>query len=327
MEAKSILKKIVGLKTVPLILVIIILIVFFQLMNQNYLSIENIRGILNAASTVGMISIGMTCLIIGGQIDLSAGAIGCVCGMFVTLISRAGVNWELAFVFGILIGAVLGAINALLVVKLNLKTFIATLAMASALAGLARVLSDSNTLPIKDHSFWIIGSATIAGIPVPFIITAILFIIYGVILSKTTFGRKIYMCGGNLHAARLAGIKTNKIHTILFINSGMLAALAGAMLTSRMQSGSPNAVLGNEFSAITVAVLGGIAFTGGAGVMAGCFAALLLINSFNFGLSVIRIPSYWQVVAQGALLIVALSLDFIREKSRIRSLYASNCSN
>jgi len=245
----------------------------------------------------------------------------------VTLISRAGVSWELAFVFGILIGAVLGAINALLVVKLNLKTFIATLAMASALAGLARVLSDSNTLPIKDHSFWIIGSATIAGIPVPFIITTILFVIYGVILSKTKFGRKIYMCGGNLHAARLAGIKTNKIHTILFINSGMLAALAGAMLTSRMQSGSPNAVLGNEFSAITVAVLGGIAFTGGAGVMAGCFVALLLINSFNFGLSVIRIPSYWQVVAQGALLIVALSLDFIREKSRIRSLYASNCSN
>lgn len=324
-EAKSIVKKIVGLKNFPLILVIAVLVVFFQIMNRNYLSIENVRGILNAASIVGVLAIAMSCLIIGGQIDLSAAAIACVCGMFATFISNAGVNWVLAFVCAIIIGAVIGAVNALLVVRFNLKAFIATLAMAKAMEGLARVLSNSNTVPVADTKFWILGSATVAGIPMPFIITLILFIIYGVILSKSKLGRKIYMCGGNANAARLAGINTKKIHTFLFVNSGLLCAFGGAVYTSRLRTGTPTAIIGKEFDAITVAVLGGVAFTGGAGGMAGCFIGLLLINSFNFGLSVISVPTYWNVVAQGLLLVLALALDFIRERLRLKSLHASAC--
>ena len=325
MEAKSIFKKIMGYKNTPLILVIIAIAIFFQIMNPNYLSIENIRGILNAASIVGMLAIGMSCLMIGGQIDLSSAAIACVCGMFVTFISNAGVNWVLAFIFVTIIGAVLGSLNALLVIKFKLKAFIATLAMAQAFAGLARVMSNSNTVPVEDTTFWVIGAATIAGIPMPFIIMAVLFVIYGVILSKTRFGRKIYMCGGNISAARLAGINTKKIQSALFINNGLLCAFGGAIYTSRLRTGTPTAIIGKEFDAITVAVLGGVAFTGGAGGMAGCFIGLVLINSFNFGLSVIGVPTYWTVVAQGALLIMALSLDFIRERLRIKSMHATTC--
>jgi ribose transport system permease protein len=306
-----------------LVLVAIAVVVFFYLMNPNYLSIENIRGIMHAASLTGVLAIGMSCLIIGGQIDLSAGALGAACGMFLTIISNAGVNWVLAFVFVILIGGMMGAINALLVVKLDLKAFIATLGMSTALQGFAKVLSNSTTIPLKDSGSWIVGSMTVAGIPMPFIITAVLFVIYGVVLSKTKLGRKIYMVGGNSSAARLAGINTKKMHTLLYINNGLLCGLAAAVYTSRARSGAPIAIVGKEFDAITIAVLGGVAFTGGAGGMAGCFIGLILINSFNFGLSVVRVPSYWQTIAQGLLLILALTLDFIRERSRIRTMHAS----
>lgn len=322
-ENKSKATRILGRKEFTLVLVAIAVIVFFQLMNSNYLSIENINGILHAASLTGAIAVGMTCLIIGGQIDLSAGAIGAACGMFVTIISNAGVNWVLAFISVIIIGIIIGAINALLVVKLNLKAFIATLAMSTALQGLARVLSNSTTIPVKDPNYWIIGSTTVAGIPMPFIITVVLFIIYGIILSKTKLGRKIYMVGGNINAARLAGINTKRMHALLFINNGLLCALGSAVFTSRMRSGAPTAIVGYEFDAITISVLGGVSFTGGAGNMAGCFIGLILINSFNFGLSVVRVPSYWQTVAKGLLLILALTLDFVRERSRIKALYAS----
>jgi ribose transport system permease protein len=154
----------------------------------------------------------------------------------------------------------------------------------------------------------------------------VLLIVYGVILSATGFGRRIYMTGGNANAARLAGINPKRITTILFINNGVIACLAGTILASRMAMGSPSGVTGSDLDGITAAVLGGIAFTGGAGNMVGVFFGILLITSFQNGLVVANLDSYYQVTAKGVLLIAALILDYYREKARLKSQSASRLS-
>jgi len=156
--------------------------------------------------------------------------------------------------------------------------------------------------------------------PLPFFITAILLIIYGVILSATGFGRRVYMTGGNANAARLAGISTKRITTILFVNNGVTASLAGTLFAARMHMGSPMAITGSDLDGITAAILGGVAFTGGSGNMLGVFVGLVLLTSFQNGLVVVGLDSYFQVVAKGLLLIGALILDYYRENARLRSL-------
>ena len=131
------------------------------------------------------------------------------------------------------------------------------------------------------------------------------------------------MCGGNRNAARLAGFSIKKLTTSLFINSGALAGFSGAVLAARLHSGTPGSVLGTEFKSITAAILGGVAFTGGSGTMGGCFIGLIIINSFNNGLSGLSVSSFYQMLAQGALLIAALLLDYYRSRKRRKKGLAS----
>jgi ribose transport system permease protein len=142
-------------------------------------------------------------------------------------------------------------------------------------------------------------------------------------MSSTRFGRRMYMAGGNPNAARLAGINPKRITTTLYINNSVIACLAGSLMAARMHMGSPSAIAGSDLDAITAAVLGGVSFMGGGGNMVGVFIGLLLLNSFKNGLVVVGLDSYYQVVASGLLLIAALTLDFFREKSRIKNLKLS----
>jgi ribose transport system permease protein len=148
----------------------------------------------------------------------------------------------------------------------------------------------------------------------------VLLVIYGVILSYTGFGRRIYITGGNAYAGRLAGIKPERITSILFINNGVLASLVGVLFASRMHMSSYTSVVGSDLDAITAIILGGVSFTGGSGRMAGVFLGIMLITSFNNGLIQSGLNSYFQVVAKGLLLVFALILNYYRMKARTRSL-------
>lgn len=319
-------KRIFAAKSLTLILVAIVIILFFYIMNSNYLGNDNIRGILNAVSLSGTIAVGMACLLIGGQVDLAAGAEGCLAGILAALMINAGMPWPLAMIIAIAYGAAAGLITSFLVNVLNLLAFISTIALSSIYQGIIKVLTNNQTISVSNQSFWKLGSTNFYGIPLPFIIMIALLVIYGVILSYTRFGRSIYMCGGNKQAARLAGMNPKKITAILFANCGAISALGGVVLTARMHSGTPTSVIGSEFDAITAAVLGGIAFSGGTGSMFGCFLGLIILTCFNNGLTVINVPTYWQTVARGVLLILALVVDVFRERSRLRSLKASKQS-
>ena len=324
MENQSGIKKITNSKGFTLVVIMAVIIIGFWLVNKNYLSDDNIRNILNAASLSGTIAIGMACLLLAGQIDLSAGAVGMMGGVIIAFLLQTGMPWFFALIITLAFGGVVGLINAFFVNVLNFMGFISTLAMMTVFQGLGLVFTNAQNIAVSNQSFWALGSTNVLGIiPLPFFIMMILYLIYGFILSSTRFGRRMYMCGGNSNAARLAGINPKKIHLILFVNNAAIACLAGSMMTARMHMASPTAVLGSELTAITAAVLGGVSFMGGGGGMGGAFIGLMLLNTFTNGLVVIGLGSYWQIIAQGVLLIAALVLDFFRERSRIRALKAA----
>jgi len=307
-------KNIFKSNTVMMFIVLIVVVVFFTIMNHNYFSYGNMANILLAASTVGLLSIGQTYLIIAGHIDLSCGNVAAMSGVAVALLINGGVPWPVAIIIVVIASSVVGFVNSGLVNIFMLQPFIATLAVSSVCEGAAFLICNGKSQPVNDKVFTSIGTMRIIGIPFPAILMLFLFLVFGFILSRTVFGRSVYMIGGNPTASHLAGLNPKKISTILYIISSMIAALAGAVMTSKMHSGQPGAGSGSEFDAITAAVLGGVAFTGGKGNLLGCFIGLLIIQTFSNGLTVVNVSSFWQVVAKGLLLIAALVFDYVRQK-------------
>lgn len=305
-------KKLLRSNMFTLAIVLFLVILIFSILNRRYMTMDNIINIFNSATTVGLLAIGQTYLIIAGHIDLSEGAVGAFAGTLMALLMGKDLAWPLAMLLVLLTGAAAGAINSILVNKFALQPFIATLAVASVFEGFSYIICNGRSIGISNGGFIRMWAGKIGTIPVAVIILVVLFIVFGFLLSRTTFGRSIYMIGGNATAARLAGLNPIKTSTILYILNACLAAFAGIVLSARMHSGAPTAVIGSEFDAITAAVLGGVAFTGGMGTMGGCFIGLIIIQCFNNGLTVTGVSSFWQIVAQGLLLIGALVLDHYR---------------
>ena len=310
------IRKISHSKSFILLILLVIIIVGFQIANRNYLSSINIATILATCSLSGMITVGIALLLISGNCDLSAGAVGCMGGLLIAYLLSAGIPWLPAMLLVVVFGICAGLINAFLSNFCNIMPFIATLAMASVWKGIGNNLTNSANVPIKDPLLSSIGSVYILSLPLPFVIMLILFVLYGLLLNNTKFGRKIYIVGGSPTAAYLAGINNKKISTILMMNCSAIAALAGAIYAARMNSASPSAVYGSELDGITAAVIGGMAFSGGTGDMVGCFLGLLLINTFSNGLVLVGMNVYWKLFANGALLIAALTIEFFSERAR-----------
>ena len=292
-----------------LVVVTVVVILLFFSQNSNFLSYESIRSIMNSMSFTGILTIGMAMLLIGGEVDLSVGSIACFSGLVMALMINAGMPWGLAVFITLLFGIACGLINSFFINKLGFTSFIATLGLMSVYQGFVELITHNKNVMIPSQGVWVIGSTTVAGvIPLPFFIFIVLVVIYSLVMRSTGFGRNIYMCGGNRRAARLCGISPKKISTLLYANSGLLAAVAGG-------SGAVDA--------ITAAVLGGVSFLGGSGNIIGCFMGILLINVFDAGMTAIGFPSYWQIVVRGGLLVLALCLDFLTTRSRNNALKRS----
>ena len=315
------LRKFLRSKSMSLIYVTAVVFIIFYLINGNYLTRDNFRGIMNTMGVTGIIAVGIAFLLMGGGINLGAGAEGCFGAILVALSMQAGVPWPLALLIGLLFGMCAGLINSFFINVLNFPGFITTLALASMYGGVGLVITNGANIGINAMPFLSIGTGALFNfIPIPFVIMACITIIYGIILNKTRFGRSILMCGGNRAAARLAGLNPKKINTILYMNSGMLSALAGCVLAARMHFASPSALGSSTLDAITAAVLGGVSFLGGGGSISGIFLGIFLLTSFNNGLVVIDLDAYWQLVSQGAVLIIALGVDFFSTKARATAI-------
>lgn len=312
-----------------LVLMAAIIAVFalFTVLNKNFLTTTNIINILIAASLVGLVAIGHTYLIIAGQNDLSPGSLAAFSGVLAALLVSKGVSFGVAVLLTIVAGAIVGIFNAFMVNRIHLEAFIATLVTQSIIRGFAYIMCDGKPVSISNKAFLFLGKARIFHIPLAVWVMLICIIVFGIILSKTKFGRSAYAIGGSMEAARLAGLNPKRIITICYIMMGVLCSIGGIIFAARMNSGQPAANVNLEFDAITAVILGGVSFTGGVGDMGGTILGIILIQAFNTGLTMVNVPSFWQYVAKGGLLLFALTTDYIRKRNREKNLLAASMKN
>ncbi len=321
----KLIKRLTGSRNFFLFLFTVLIIIIFQIAQPLYLSADNIRNIFYSVSVTGILMVGIANLLISGNMDLSAGAVGCFCTILGCKLINLGVPWVLAALMTIGMGICCGLLNAFMTYKLGIIPFIGTLGIASVWSGLGAVITKQASVTLTNESFFKFGSTKFGIIPIAFLYVVFLCVLYGLIMKYTKFGRKVYMCGGNRIAARLAGIKIERIGTIMMCNCSGLAALAGIVMASRMhlihyQNLQDTSTMG----AITAALLGGVAFGGGAGGMLGAFIGLMLLNCFKNGIDIIGCNEYVQILFNGVLLAAAMAVDFFNNMSRQKALKAKN---
>lgn len=281
-------------------------------MNPKFLSMYNILNIFRQVSINGLIAFGMTFVILTGGIDLSVGAILGLSGMLLGLMITAGTPDVVAILAVLVIGALLGLFNGVLISKVRLQAFIVTLATMTMYRGVTMIVSDgipamgiTSNSPVLDF----FSQGTILGIPFPMIVLIVVFFILLILLQNTVFGRGVYAIGGNEEVARLSSMPTKRINTSVYVISGVMSALAGVILTSRLSSSQPTAGMGFELDAIAAVVIGGTSLSGGRGRLFGTFIGVLIIGVLNNGLNIIGVSAFYQQFIKGLVILLAVILD------------------
>lgn len=290
---------------------LIILVVIVSILNPSFLEPLNILNLLRQVAINALIAFGMTFVILTGGIDLSVGAILALSSALTAGMMVSGIDPILAIIIGCILGGLMGTVNGLFITKGKMAPFIATLATMTIFRGLTLVYTGGN--PITglgdNYLFQLFGRGYFLGIPVPAITMILTFVVLFIILHKTPFGRKTYAIGGNEKAALISGIKVPKVKIMIYSLSGMLAALAGAILTSRLNSAQPTAGTSYELDAIAAVVLGGTSLSGGKGRIFGTLIGALIIGTLNNGLNLLGVSSFYQMVVKGIVILIAVLLD------------------
>ena len=299
------------------------------LLHSSFLNGKVGLNILNALVLSGFLTLGAGCQLIGGYLDLSLASIGCFGGMVLAVAVRAwGMPWWLAILLVLVLCAVLGLINGIMVTKFHFPAFIATLGMSSMAKGLMQLVSsfgNGNGMPgnviFDDKVLKFLGLGRVGPVQTGIIVVAVFFIVYGILVAKTGFGAKITLLGGGPVAATLAGIKADKLINVLFVNAAVLSGIAGVFAAARAMQGNVNALVSNQFTGLTAAILGGISFGGGVGGMGGAFVGLLILSSFQTGMQIVGVNPNWVNVFSGVLLLIALSMDFLAMARKQKALH------
>lgn len=305
-----------------IIIVFFLFCIILSLVSSNFLNPKNLMNVLRQVSINGLLSIGMTFVILTGGIDLSVGSILAFSGVVgASLVStafggkgQAHSVW-IAIMASVSACAFLGAVNGFLVARLRIPAFVTTLGMLSMARGFTFIYTDGMPIPNISKDFLVIGQGIILGfMPLPVIIFAALFVICWIILYKTRFGRYVYAVGGNEKSAKVSGVNTKLIIFLVYVISGIMAAIGGLILTARTTAGLPQAGTSYELDAIAAVVIGGTSLTGGQGDLIGTLFGVLIIGIINNGLDLLGVSSYYQQVIKGAIIIGAVLLDSIRKR-------------
>lgn len=296
--------------TAPLAVLLVALLVFFSIRSEFFLNYDNFLNILTAMAITGIIAAPATLLLVAGQFDLSVGSALTFSGVTMAYMAERE-SLLVGVVCAVLAGIAIGCVNGFLVTVVGVNPLITTLGMLAALVGLARVLAEGQTLPVGNFS-GLGTSRPFLDIPLPVLIFAAVMVVFFVTMRYTVFGRSMYAIGANPVAARLAGIRTGRLIFLGFLLSGLCVALAALINVSQLSAASTNAGNGLELSVITAVVLGGASLAGGRGAIVGTLFGLLVIAVLNNGLTLLNVSSFWQDVARGTLLILAVSFDQLR---------------
>ena len=286
---------------------LIVVSILMAFASENFFSVSNILNVLRQVSIIGILAVGMTFVILTGGIDLSVGAVMALCGTLgAGLMVKMGMPGEIGLLAMVAIGVALGLFNGALVAWGRMPAIIVTLATMGIARGIGLIYSGG--YPISGVPSWIswFGVGRIGIIPVPVIIMVIIYTVAWVLLQRTAFGRQVYAIGGNETAAKLSGVRTQRIKLYVFAISGLTSAVAAIVLTGRLMSGQPNAGVGFELDAIAAVVLGGTAIAGGRGLILGTLIGAVLLGILNNGLNLVGINPYLQDVIKGFIILLAI---------------------
>jgi len=295
---------------------VVILIIIGTFLSDRFLQVQNVMNILQYASETGLVSIGMTFVILSGGIDLSVGSVMGIGNITGAMMISAGNPVWLAVVTAIAFGAGIGLVNGLLITKTKLEPFIVTLVTMTCARSVVYFMS--NGAPIIRHisdGYKSISQNTLGIIPYPVIYMLLAYLIAYYILKNSVYGRHLYAIGGSLETALLFGIRADAIRISVYIISGALAGFAGIISSSRLGMGDPNSGLGYEMAAITIVVVGGASMAGGSGSIFGTFFGMMLLSILKNLLQLNNVISYIQPVIEGTIIIL-VSLLFAREIMR-----------
>jgi ribose transport system permease protein len=285
-------------------------------LSPQFLTIDNLKNVAGQAAINSVISIGMLMAILTSGIDLSVGPVLAFSSMVMAVLcKKVGLPPVLAIAGGLTTGALLGLCNGLLLTRLRLPhPFISTLGMQNMLRGLALAITGAAPVSLFPEEIQFLGSRFLGPVPFSVIMVIILYVMVHVFLTRTTIGRHIYAVGGNREAARLSGINVNNVLTLVYTISGFTAAFAGLILVGRVNSAYPLAGQGYENDAIAAVIIGGASFFGGVGTIGKTLIGVLLMAVLRNGLNLLNVPSAYQVFAIGAVIIVAVYVDVLRQR-------------
>jgi ribose transport system permease protein len=290
-----------------------VLVVTLSILSPYFLSVNNFLNILLSVAIIGIISIGMTLLLISGGLDLSVGGVVALVGVTIAY-TQTTLGIGGAVLMGLLVGLLFGLINGLAVTWVGINPLITTLGTMSVSRGLAFVFSGGLTQPVLDESFGFWGREFIFGIPVPVVIFAIVFTLGYMVLRYTILGRAIYAIGGNPKASRLAGIHVTRVQMLVYVLCAGGAAVGGVLLTSQLAAAAPLAATGIELSVIAAVILGGTSLSGGTGTLLGTLLGVLIMGTLNNGLTLLSVNAYYQEIARGLVLLLAVAIDQLRNR-------------
>ncbi|MBA4115259.1 MAG: ABC transporter permease [Rubrobacter sp.] len=294
---------------------LIVVFVFLSFASSDFLSADNLFNIGSQTAVVAVIAIGMTLVIITAGIDLSVGSVAALSGvMGVTLMVNFGLPVPLGILGGILVGAIAGLVNGLLVAFAGLNPFIATLGMLSVARGLTYISTGAVAVFGAPDSFRLLGQGVLGPIPIPIVVIVVVAIAGYVVLARTRLGRYAYAMGSNLEAARLSGIPIKRYLTTVYVIAGALAGLGGMIAASRVNSGQPNYGLGLELDVIAAAVIGGASLFGGQGTVVGTLIGAFLIALIRNGAVLLNVDIFYQSVIIGVVIWIAVFWDQYRRR-------------
>lgn len=286
---------------------------WFTLGSEFFLTGNNVRNILLSVSVLGIVAAPSTLLLISGNFDLSVGSAAALCGVTFGMVAETN-SLVVAILAAVGVGLAAGVGNGLLVAYFGISSLIVTLGTLSVFRGIAQLRSNGQTTRLD--SFRWLGSGEVLGVPVQIGLFVIVVVLFALVMRYTTFGRSVFAIGSSNQAARLAGIRIRPTVFALFVLSGLLATLAGLILSSQLRAASPNSASGLELSVVAAVILGGASLSGGRGTILGTVLGVLILGTLNNGLTILSISSFWQEVARGLVLILAVGLDRVRLRLR-----------
>jgi L-arabinose transport system permease protein len=297
-----------------LILIFVVMFITTSLTVDHFFSIENMLGLALSISQIGMVACTMMFCLASRDFDLSVGSTVAFAGVLCAMVLNATDNTFIAIVAAVAAGAAIGFVNGAVIAYLRINALITTLATMEIVRGLGFIVSHGQAVGVSSDTFIALGGLTLAGISLPIWVTLVCFVVFGVLLNQTVYGRNTLAIGGNPEASRLAGINVERTRVVIFLIQGAVTALAGVILASRITSGQPNAAQGFELNVISACVLGGVSLLGGRATISGVVIGVLIMGTVENVMNLLNIDAFYQYLVRGAILLAAVLLDQLKNR-------------